>query len=117
MKLRLYIIILSLLILTAFTYGTNYSILNPSVKTSQKKIDKNVLCLNISLVSVDYIDSLIVSDISSGKIISKVFIFTPKTRRISVECFYNLSEIKNRDLKFYIYKSGKEYKYKGSLLF
>lgn len=117
MKLRLYIIILSLLILTAFTYGTNYTILNPSLKTSQKKIDKNVLCLNISLVSIEYIDSLIVSDMTSGKIISQVFIFTPKTRKISVECFYNFSEVKNRDLNFYIYKSGKEYKYTGSLLF
>lgn len=117
MKLRLYIIILGLLILTVFTYGTNYSILNPSVKTSQKKINKDVLCLNISLVSIDYIDSLKVSDMSTGKIISKVFIFTPKTRRISVECFYNLSEIKNKNFNFYVYKSGKEYKYKGSLLF
>ncbi len=115
MKLRLYIIILSLVLITAFTYGTDYTISSPSIKTTQKMIENNILCVNISLISIDYIDSLVVNRIISGKERSQKFIFNPQTKRIFVKCYYNIQKIKNKSLEYIIYKSGKEYRYTSSL--
>lgn len=117
MKHRLYIILISLGIITVFTYGTNYTISNPSVKTTQKIINKEVLCLNISLISIDYIDSLVVKNTLAKNKKSQVFVFNPNTRRISVECFYEICDINNKELEIVVFKSGKEYRYKNNLNF
>ena len=105
------------MIITAFTYGTNYSILNPSIKTDQKIIDNKVLCLNIHLISLDYIDSLVVNSYSGEKKYSQVFVFNPNSKRISVECFFNLEGLNKKAIEFVIYKSGQKYQYKNNLVF
>lgn len=74
-------------------------------------INNDVLCVNISLISVDYIDSLVVINTLEKKIKQQVFVFNPKTRRISVECFYEIRNKNKKKLEFVVFKSGKEYRY------
>ena len=108
---------ISLVVITVFTYGTNYTIFSPSIKTTQKIINKEVLCLNISLISIDYIDSLVVKNTLDKNKKPQVFVLNQNTRRISIECFYEICEINKKELEIVVFKSGKEYRYTNNLNF
>ena len=90
MKSKWYILIILMLIITAFTYKGKDILNNPSIKVTKVKLEtNNVLCLQINIASINYIDSLIVEQSNQSENSNKkVFVFKPNTRRASVNFYF-----------------------------
>lgn len=90
MKSKWYIFVLVMLVITAFTYNETNSFSEPSIKVSKIELEnENVLCLQISIASNDYIDSLIVEPQKfSDNSTSRIFVFNPNTKRASVNYYF-----------------------------
>ncbi|MBN2892370.1 MAG: hypothetical protein JXL97_10920 [Bacteroidales bacterium] len=89
MKAKWHILLILMLTVTAFNYNNTYSFSAPSIKVSKIKIEKeNVLCLQINISSIDYIESLIVESETGEFKNKRVFVFEKKTRRASVTYYY-----------------------------
>ncbi len=101
MKFKWYILLVFVLVITAFNYNKTYSFNNPSIKILKKATEKDsVLCLQINISSLEYLDSLIVeSTFEDNRIDKKIFVFDKKTRRASVNYFFLLVEKKEK-IKF-----------------
>lgn len=90
-----------MLTITAFNYKTTYSLSTPSIRVSKVSTEKeNVLCLQINISSLNYIDSLIVEPKNdNSKESKKVFVFKENTRRASVTYFLH-EGLTSDDFKF-----------------
>ena len=85
-------------LVTAFNYKDTYSLSTPSIKVSKVVLENNnVLCLQINITSIDYIDSLIIepknSIINTDK---RVYIFDSKTKRATVFYYFYEEEMTNK---------------------
>ncbi len=108
MRYKSYILLSVLLLITAFKYGREYNFSGTSLTIIEKKFDKNnVLCLNVSLISKDYIDSLKIISIEQKK--QEVFTFNPQTKRTTVEYYVKTDRKKTQKIHFIIYKDDKKY--------
>jgi hypothetical protein len=112
MKSKWYIFVLAMLVITAFNYNETNSFSEPSIKVSKVKLENdNVLCLQISIASNDYIDSLIVGlENFTDNSNTRIFVFNPNTKRASVNYyFYGDNFEKDFDISLKFKSSNNEF--------
>ena len=91
-----------MLIITAFNYDKTYSLSTPSIEVSKVVLEDNrVLCLQINIASIEYINSLIVEPKNTKKNHKRVFVFDSNTKRATVYYYFNEIE-KTDNLEFSI---------------
>lgn len=94
-----------LLTVTAVSYTTNCYKNNPSIYVTEvSDKNKDVLCIQINLSTLGYVDSLEVLPIGESE--NNIFIFNKKTRKATVDYYVSKEKIKEGNIFLKVYNNG-----------
>ncbi len=94
MKSKWDIIIVVVFLLVILSYRASYTLYSPAIKVKEISMeDRNTLCFQIKISSIDYIDSLVVAPQGATSDCNKrVFVFDENIRRASITYFCHNAE-------------------------
>lgn len=116
MKIRVYcIFVFALLSITIFGYTQNTEDDGVIIEVSRMKNDDNIFCLQITLNSINYIDSLGIQMNTENP--EKIVKFDKQTRKATIEYYILKQDILKKNVLLKIYADGNYKKFLQKIYF